>query len=149
MKSAGQSAHTESGMKRSDKEELRVGQGLEVERQSGSTNVLLSLVGQVKSCVPLDAVGGEGTLIVSNDPRYVITVAILVGPKDEPLLRPGTDVALAIHSPTLLFGRDFTEVVAKKFTLRLHGTMSNGQRRFFHVDAEEVKGEKELSDNVK
>lgn len=138
-------------MKRNDKEELPIEQRVGVEQDPKTGEVRLSLAADVKSCAPLAAGGaaGKGALIVSNDPRYDLVVAVVAAPKGDPLLRRGVDVTLAIHSPTLLFGRDFKKVVAKRFIFRLHGTVSDGQRRFFHIDAEEVKAREQPSGKEK
>jgi len=87
-------------------------------------------------------------LIVSNDPRYLMILAVVAAPKEDPVLRPGADLALAIHSPILLCRRDRNEAVAKRFAFRLYGTFSDGERRFFHVDAEEVKAGEQPSGNA-
>jgi hypothetical protein len=112
-----------------------------MESKPETSDVLLTFVGEVKSCVPLATIGagGAGALTVSNDPRYVVTVAVVAVPKEDPLLRPGANFALAIHSPSRLFLGDWREAVGKRFTFRLHGTSSDGQRRFFHVDAAGIK----------
>jgi len=146
----GKLAPTKSSRRENGKEELPIGQKVGVEQKPKTSDVLLSFVGEVKSCVPLPTVGagGVGALIVSNDPRYVMIVAVVAATKEDPLLRPGADLALAVHSPILLFRRDCKEAVAKRFAFRLYGTLSDGQRQFFHVDAEEVKAGEQPSGNA-
>ena len=102
---------------------------------------VLSFGGDVKSCAPIgtgSSADGEKALVVSNDPRYRMVVAVVSAPKDDPLLRQGTDVALAIHSPSRLFHGDAKTAVGKRFRFRLHGALDDGRRTFFHIEAEET-----------
>lgn len=145
--STGEEVSTESSMNRNGKEEPAIEQKIGVQQNPKTGDVIVSFVGDVKSCAPIAAgdAAGRGALIVSNDPRYEMVVRVVAAPKGDLLLRPGADVTLGIHSPTLLFGHDIKEAVARRFIFHLHGSLSGGQRRYFHVDAEDVRASKQQS----
>ena len=145
--SNGKLASIEPATEENAKEEPSVRQKIEVEQKAQASAVLLSFVGEAKRCVPIDATlpRGGGMLIVGNDPRYLLTVAIVKAPKEDPRMRAGAEMTLGIHSPSLLFGDDWKDAVGKRFKFRLHGTLKDGQRKFFHVDSEEIEPGKELT----
>lgn len=67
--------------------------------------------------------------VVHFDPRYVVTLTIVTASPDAPEFMVGETVALAIHSPTLLFIGD-AEVRGKTFTFAARREIDNGKPRF-------------------
>jgi hypothetical protein len=95
--------------------------------QAQSTDDEIHLRATVRAVVPLPSFSGQVTP-VDVDPRFVLTVHIESAAPAVANFAEGTVVALAIHSPSLLFEGEATN--GKTYHFVLHRKMEDGKVRF-------------------
>jgi hypothetical protein len=104
--------------------------------QTQSTKDEIHLRVTVRDVVPLSDFSGKITP-VDFDPRFALTVRIeSVGPAVGNF-PAGTVVALAIHSPALVFGDDATK--GKTYDFSIQRKIKHGKTRYFGLKVETVQ----------